>query len=229
VATRRSARAELESLAVGIAGKEALWRALQRVGTVETVISKGWSSELAGSAPTPRSTASPPSTRPSLTAKLPAAILDVDGTLVDSNYHHALAWYRAFREHEVVLPIWRVHRHVGMARRQVRRAVAGEDVERRLGDTLRERWERHFDELLPEVEAFDGAYDVIAALRSRGHRIVLASSAIQSHFDAFVDDKLGARELADDWRQRRRRRDSRSPTPTSSRPRWRRRAPNARS
>ena len=78
-------------------------------------------------------------------------------------------------------------------------AVAGEDVERRLGDALRERWEQRFDELLPEVEAFDGAYDVIAALRARGHRIVLASSAIQSHFDAFVDDKLGARELADDW------------------------------
>jgi beta-phosphoglucomutase-like phosphatase (HAD superfamily) len=26
-----------------------------------------------------------------------AAILDVDGTLVDTNYHHAIAWYRAFR------------------------------------------------------------------------------------------------------------------------------------
>ena len=30
----------------------------------------------------------------------PAAILDVDGTLVDTNYHHAIAWYRAFRQHE---------------------------------------------------------------------------------------------------------------------------------
>jgi beta-phosphoglucomutase-like phosphatase (HAD superfamily) len=39
-----------------------------------------------------------------------AAILDVDGTLVDSNYHHALAWYRAFREHGVTPPVWRIHR-----------------------------------------------------------------------------------------------------------------------
>jgi HAD superfamily hydrolase (TIGR01509 family) len=78
-------------------------------------------------------------------------------------------------------------------------AVAGEELEERLGDELRKRWERLFDELLPEVEAFDGAYDVIAALRARGHRIVLASSAIRSHFDAFVDDKLRARDLADDW------------------------------
>ena len=49
-----------------------------------------------------------------MTASLPAAILDVDGTLLDSNYHHALAWYRAFRGHGVVLPLWRLHRHVGM-------------------------------------------------------------------------------------------------------------------
>jgi beta-phosphoglucomutase-like phosphatase (HAD superfamily) len=44
----------------------------------------------------------------------PAAILDVDGTLVDTNYHHAIAWLRAFRQNEVVLPIWRIHRHIGM-------------------------------------------------------------------------------------------------------------------
>ena len=43
-----------------------------------------------------------------------AAILDVDGTLVDTNYQHAIAWYRAFRQHGIVLPIWRIHRHIGM-------------------------------------------------------------------------------------------------------------------
>ena len=43
----------------------------------------------------------------------PAAILDIDGTLVDTNYHHAIAWYRAFPRHGVVLPIWRIHRHIG--------------------------------------------------------------------------------------------------------------------
>lgn len=38
-----------------------------------------------------------------------AALLDVDGTLVDSNYQHTLAWYRAIRQHGIVLPIWRKH------------------------------------------------------------------------------------------------------------------------
>jgi beta-phosphoglucomutase-like phosphatase (HAD superfamily) len=43
-----------------------------------------------------------------------AAILDIDGTLVDTNYHHAIAWFRAFRDQGITLPIWRIHRHIGM-------------------------------------------------------------------------------------------------------------------
>ena len=62
-----------------------------------------------------------------------AAILDVDGTLVDTNYHHALAWYRAFRQHGIVLPIWRIHRHIGMGGDQLVEALAGDEVEERAG------------------------------------------------------------------------------------------------
>jgi hypothetical protein len=43
-----------------------------------------------------------------------AALLDLDGTLIDSNYQHALAWYRALLRYEIVVPVWRVHRHIGM-------------------------------------------------------------------------------------------------------------------
>jgi beta-phosphoglucomutase-like phosphatase (HAD superfamily) len=42
------------------------------------------------------------------------AVLDIDGTVADTNYQHALAWYRAFRRHQMVLPVWRIHRHIGM-------------------------------------------------------------------------------------------------------------------
>ena len=59
------------------------------------------------------------------------AILDVDGTLVDTNYQHAIAWYQAFRRHEVVLPVWRVHRHIGMGGDQLVAALAGDEVEAR--------------------------------------------------------------------------------------------------
>ena len=40
------------------------------------------------------------------------AILDVDGTLVDTNYQHALAWFRAFRGFDLTLPVWRLHRAI---------------------------------------------------------------------------------------------------------------------
>ena len=59
-----------------------------------------------------------------------AALLDLDGTLVDANYQHALAWYRAFRRHDIVVPMWRVHRHIGMGGDQFVTAVAGDEVER---------------------------------------------------------------------------------------------------
>ena len=54
-----------------------------------------------------------------------AALLDVDGTLIDSNYHHALAWYRAFRKHDIVLPLWRIHRAIGMGGDQLVPALVG--------------------------------------------------------------------------------------------------------
>jgi HAD superfamily hydrolase (TIGR01509 family) len=127
-----------------------------------------------------------------------AAILDVDGTLVDTNYHHALAWSRAFRAHGIVLPLWRLHRHVGMGGDKYVAAVAGEDVERRLGDELRDDWKRHFDELIGEVEPLPGARELVAELKRREQRVVLASSSIDEHLEGFLD-KLDVRDLVDGW------------------------------
>ena len=125
-------------------------------------------------------------------------MLDVDGTLVDTNYHHAMAWYRAFRRHGIQLPMWKLHRHVGMGGDKYVEALAGKDVDTRLGDELREEWEQLFDEMLGEIEPVAGARELIVDLKSRGHTVVLASSAVEKHIDAFLD-KLDARELADSW------------------------------
>jgi HAD superfamily hydrolase (TIGR01549 family) len=127
-----------------------------------------------------------------------AAILDVDGTLVDTNYHHALCWYRAFREHDLVVPLWRLHRHVGMGGDKYVAAVAGDGIEERLGDRLRERWEELFDEVLDEVAPLDGARELVQELKERGLTVVLASSSIEAHLDRFLD-LLRVRNLADAW------------------------------
>src|SRR3954451_15878299 len=98
-----------------------------------------------------------------------AAILDVDGTLVDTNYHHALAWYRAFLRHEIVLPVWRIHRHIGMGGDQLVSALCGEDVERASGDAIREDEGDLYMELIGEVRPFKAARGLIDALNEAGH------------------------------------------------------------
>jgi HAD superfamily hydrolase (TIGR01509 family) len=128
----------------------------------------------------------------------PAAILDIDGTLVDSNYQHALAWYRALREHGHVLPIWRIHRHIGMGGDQLVKALCGEEAEERDGDAIREAEGRHYFAMIDEVEPLEGARDLIVDLKESGHRVVLASSAKPEEVDHYLD-LLDARDLADDW------------------------------
>jgi HAD superfamily hydrolase (TIGR01549 family) len=125
-----------------------------------------------------------------------AAVLDVDGTLVDTNYQHALCWYRAFRRQGLTIPIWRLHRHVGMGGDKFVAAVAGGDVEERHGDELRESWETLFDELIDEVAPLEGARELIVALKEQGHEVVLASSSVRKHFDHFLE-LLDAEALAD--------------------------------
>jgi HAD superfamily hydrolase (TIGR01509 family) len=128
----------------------------------------------------------------------PAAILDVDGTLVDTNYHHAIAWYRAFRQNEVLLPIWRIHRHIGMGGDQLVEALGGKQLEKEKGDDIRDAESVLYGELMSEVEPLEEARALIEDLKEGGHSVVLASSAKQHEVDHYLD-LLDARELADDW------------------------------
>jgi HAD superfamily hydrolase (TIGR01549 family) len=132
-----------------------------------------------------------------------AALLDLDGTLVDSNYQHALAWYRAFRRFDLVLPLWRLHRHIGMGGDQYVAAVAGEDLERRCGDEVRDAHSEEFARLRDECAPLEGAHELLVELKRRGHAVVLASSAKKpdlEHFLAKLDatDVIDASTTADD-------------------------------
>ena len=127
-----------------------------------------------------------------------AAVLDVDGTLVDSNYHHAIAWYRALRRNGVVVPVWRIHRRIGMGGDRLVAEVAGDDVERRCGDAVREAEGEIYMGLIDEVLPFDGASELIASLRTRFDSVVLASSAKEAEVNRYLD-LLDAREIADGW------------------------------
>lgn len=136
-----------------------------------------------------------------MTASDPAvmtAILDIDGTLVDTNYQHTISWARAFARHDIVIPLWRIHRHIGMGGDQVVTALCGGEVEERLGDEIRDAEGELYMELIDEVHPMEGSRELLVALRDRGHRVVLASSAKPEEVDRYLD-MLDARELANDW------------------------------
>jgi HAD superfamily hydrolase (TIGR01509 family) len=126
------------------------------------------------------------------------AILDIDGTLVDTNYHHAIAWYRAFRQYDIVLPIWRIHRHIGMGGDQLVGALTDERTEEEKGDDIRAAETTLYFQLIDEVRPMDGSRELIEQLKRRGHSVVLASSAKAAEVDHYLD-LLDARELADAW------------------------------
>jgi HAD superfamily hydrolase (TIGR01509 family) len=127
-----------------------------------------------------------------------AAILDIDGTLVDTNYHHAIAWYRAFRQHGIVLPIWRIHRHIGMGGDQLVEALTDKKTEKEKGDDIRDAEKPLYMAMIEEVEPLEGARGLIEDLKGRGRTVVLASSAKEDEVDHYLD-LLDARELADGW------------------------------
>ena len=126
------------------------------------------------------------------------AVLDVDGTLVDTNYHHAIAWYRAFRQHELTLPVWRIHRHIGMGGDQLVAALAGKRVEDRQGDSIRASETALYADLIGEVQPFADARRLMELLDGRGHRLVLASSGKRDEVDHYLD-LLDARDLVEAW------------------------------
>ena len=127
-----------------------------------------------------------------------AVVFDVDGTLVDTNYHHTLAWYRAFRSVGADIDLWRIHRSIGMGGDQLVTEVGGRDLENRHGDEIRDAWEREYQPFLDEVRAFDGAHDVLQTLHETRIKTVLASSSPSDHVNRYLD-LLDARELVDAW------------------------------
>jgi HAD superfamily hydrolase (TIGR01549 family) len=130
--------------------------------------------------------------------RIEAMVFDVDGTLIDSAYEHTLAWARAFTEVGVQVPSWSIHRHVGMGGDHLVEAVAGKDVERRLGDRVRELEKGRYQELIDEVQPFPAAKELLASCRAAGLRVILASSAKGEELEHYLG-LLDAHELADGW------------------------------
>jgi HAD superfamily hydrolase (TIGR01509 family) len=125
-------------------------------------------------------------------------VLDIDGTLIDTNYQHAIAWHRALGDRGHVVQLWEIHRHIGMGGDQIVAALAGEEAERSDGDAIREAEAEAYGELIGEVQAMHGATELLRELREEGAKAVLASSAKVEEVEHYVD-LLGARGLVEGW------------------------------
>jgi HAD superfamily hydrolase (TIGR01549 family) len=115
------------------------------------------------------------------------AVFDIDGTLVDTNYQHALSWYRAFRAKGIIVPIWQIHRSIGMGSDRVVSALVSEQAEHDLGDELRDAEGFEYQQLIGEVEPMDGAHELLGELKQAGHAIILASSAEQADAERYIE------------------------------------------
>lgn len=110
------------------------------------------------------------------TTRAPAALFDVDGTLVDSNYLHVYAWQRAFADEDLPVEAWRIHRGIGMDGSTLVRELSGNaphDVQQR----LKELHSKHYRDVAPLAKPLPGARSLLHRVADLGLQVVLATSA----------------------------------------------------
>jgi HAD superfamily hydrolase (TIGR01509 family) len=111
-----------------------------------------------------------------------AVLFDIDGTLVDTNWLHALAWRRVFLERdEPEYTTARIHRLIGMGTDELLETLCG-----RPRPELKPARARHFDALKPDIRALPRAGDLLRAVHGRGVRVVLATSADKDDVEALL-------------------------------------------
>ena len=122
----------------------------------------------------------------------PALLVDIDGTLVDTNYLHVLAWRRAFCEHGHDVPSASIHRFIGAGSEVLLSGLVGDGF-----PDLEKAWHRHFEALMPEIAPLPGAARFLRAAAGRGVSVVLATSSPSEMLDAYraaidADDAISA-------------------------------------
>jgi HAD superfamily hydrolase (TIGR01509 family) len=116
-------------------------------------------------------------------------LFDVDGTLVDTNYCHVIAWFEAFRHHGYVVSMTDIHRTVGQGSDQLIQTLVDTDDEgvRRAHSSFYRPW-------LERVQPFPGAADLLHATAERGLQVVLATSSAADEAE-ILREAIGADDV----------------------------------
>jgi HAD superfamily hydrolase (TIGR01549 family) len=108
---------------------------------------------------------------------LKAVLLDIDGTLIDSNNAHARTWVEAFAKFGIRASLTEVRDLVGMGGDHLVPKLTGLPNDSRLSEKLKAEKDRLFSEQIPTLKAFHGARDLLSRIRKNGLSIVAATSS----------------------------------------------------
>ena len=132
-----------------------------------------------------------------MTESLRALLFDVDGTLVDTNYLHAVCWWEAFAQAGHDVPMGRIHRAIGMGSDQMLDALLPEDRDRDEDGSIRAAHSALYATYWTRQRPLPGAADLLRECHQRGWQVVLASSADADEFEA-LRAALDADDAIDD-------------------------------
>lgn len=114
-------------------------------------------------------------------------ILDVDGTLVDSNDQHAHAWIDALNEFGYKVPYEKIRKMIGMGSDRLLHDAVGIDSNSEQGQAISKRvGEIFMSKYLPQVKAFPGTHDLLQRIHDQGLQLAVASSAKKDELGALL-------------------------------------------
>src|SRR5688572_18276286 len=132
---------------------------------------------------------------------LDGVIFDLDGTLVDTNRLHVEAWQRVLEQHGYRVAPDRIFVEIGKGGDNLVPDLLGREADERHGESLREGQPKAYAKLAEErgIRVFPGGRELIAALRERGLRTVLATSSNAKQLEITERaSRFPARELVDE-------------------------------
>ncbi|MBV9208918.1 MAG: HAD family hydrolase [Actinobacteria bacterium] len=113
-----------------------------------------------------------------------AVLFDVDGTLVDSNYLHAVTWWQAFGQAGYAVPMAHIHRAIGMGSDQLLDALLPGDRDTGGDGGIRAAHGALYATYWSRLRPLPGAAALLRRCKQQGLRVVLASSADEPEFKA---------------------------------------------
>jgi HAD superfamily hydrolase (TIGR01509 family) len=112
-----------------------------------------------------------------MTGSVKAVLFDVDGTLVDTNYLHTVAWWEAFTQAGYDVPMASIHRSIGMGSDRMLDALLPGQRDRAADGDIKTSHSALYSVYWPRLRPLPGATELLRACHEQGLRVVLASSA----------------------------------------------------